>query len=441
MALTRSRRLRAPSTGAEHLERTSVYLILTAGAAGGLGTVFWLVAARLADESDVGAAVAASSLLIAAAFLSQLNVATALSRYLPAAGRHQGALVQRAYRVTVLASVLVGGLLIGIGLLRGGAIVDGGNLVLTLSLGLSVPVWVVFGLQDDILVTLRESRWIPLENVATTVAKFAILPLLVGVTGGGGILLAWTVPLVVAIVAVNAYLYRSVLPRLQAQTPESLLASAEIPGVGRFLSYALRDFPGAALQMLSLRLVPLLVLELGEPADGAYVGLPWTILTVAALVLAMLSRALLAELSQFDASIDELMRRTNRRILFGLLPAAFVGALFVGPVLSIAGSEYAARGTWILAAGVVGLVPAAFVECRLALLRFRLHVAWSGIFQSVQAVVMFAVSYVLVVVDQVQQLGLGFLVVSVVSALAVNPVAGLVERRSHADRVEPAAHG
>ncbi|WP_436794065.1 lipopolysaccharide biosynthesis protein [Actinospongicola halichondriae] len=417
---------RGPGTaGSGHLERSSIYVLLNTAATGALGTVFWLVAARFSDESDVAAAVAAASILISAAFLCQLNLPTGLSRFLPAAGADQESLVRRAYLVTLGASGVAALGVLGAGALRGGPVVDGGSTLLTVVLAVSVPVWVIFALQDGVLVTLRESKWVPVENVVTTLAKYALLPVCVGVGGGAGILIAWTAPALAGIVVVTWFLFRRVLPRLQ----QTLTGPATTGvAVGPLLAYSLRDFPGAALQLLSLRLVPVLVLELGNDGDGAYIGLPWTILTVAVLVLPMLSRALLSELSHDGAETDELMRRATRLVLWGLLPATALGALLVGPLLSVAGSEYADRGTVILAFGALGVAPAAYVECRLALLRFHHRVAHSGVFQSIQAVALLAAVVALLLTDHVRYLGVAFLAVNVVAALVVDPLTRFVLR-------------
>lgn len=446
---------RAPRVG--HLERSSIYVLLNTAATGSLGAVFWLVAARYSSEEDVAAAVAAAAILIGAAFLCQLNLPTALSRFLPGAGPHQTALVTRSYRASLGASVAIGAVVLAVGLARGGAVVEGGSLLLTVALAVSVPVWTIFALQDNVLVTLRESKWVPIENTVTTVAKYGLLPLLVGLGGGAGILIAWTGPSLAGVLVVTWYLFARVLPRSSAPSvpddaspdnagPDQVSPAQTGPvqtntdptgpdrtapaliGARPFFSYAMRDFPGATLQMLSLRLVPILVLELGEPADGAFIGLPWTVLTVAVLVLPMLSRALLSELSHDESAADSLMSRATRLVLFGMLPATAIGALFVGPFLSVAGAEYADRGTPILAWGALGLAPAAYVECRLALLRFQHRVLHAGIFMGVQAIALLVATFALILGDRVRDLGLAFVIVQVVAALTIGAFARAAER-------------
>ena len=404
-----------------HLQRSTVYVLLNTAATGALGTVFWLVAARYSNEDDVAAAVAAVSILIAVAFTCMLNIPTAISRFLPMAGRYRTTLVVRSYVIALVASALAGSAVVAVGLARGGAIVEGGSMLLTVVLALCIPVWVIFALQYGILVTLRESKWVPIENTVTTVAKYGLLPLCVGIGGGAGILIAWTAPALAGIVVITGFLFRNVLRREPPARPDE---NQPVVGVGPFMGYALRDFPGGLLQMFSLRAVPVLVLEFGAPGDGAFIGLPWTILTVAVLVLPMLSRALLSELSHDETQVDWLMKRASRLVIFGMFPATVVSVVFVGPVLTVAGSEYADRGAAILVYGILGLAPAAYVECRLALLRFRHQVVRSSVFQSTQALALLVATVSLLATDRVDMLGAAFLGVNLLAALSVNLVVG-----------------
>ncbi|MDP9074631.1 MAG: hypothetical protein M3N98_10745, partial [Actinomycetota bacterium] len=270
---------------ARHFERTTVYLIINTALSGGLGTLFWLVAARLYPADQVGPAVAAASLLLALAFGAQLNLPTALSRFLPTAGDTRRAMVWYCYRVSMAVGTLFGALLVGLTVLRGGTLFNGARLPLIIVLAISVPVWTIFAMEDSVLIAARRSGIVPIENATSTIAKFAVLPLCLAMAGGSGILFAWTVPTLVAIPIVNWIIFTRVLTRPATPAP--------MPARRQFVAYALRDFPGAVLYLFSLRLVPLIIVVVRSKADGAYIALPWTILMVAALALPALSRSLL----------------------------------------------------------------------------------------------------------------------------------------------------
>jgi O-antigen/teichoic acid export membrane protein len=265
-------------------------------------------------------------------------------------------------------------------------------------------------MQDSVMIAVRSSGIVPIENAVSTIAKFAVLPLGIGLAYGSGILLAWTVPTLIAIPAINYLIFTRILKKPSAPTRMSERR--------RFVSYALRDFPGAILYLFSLRLVPLLIVAGGNKLDGAYIGLPWTILTVAALALPTLSRALLAELSHADSDTQSLLVRANRLVLWLVLPAAVLSALLAHPVMRVAGGHYASRGAPVLAWGILGLVPAALVELQLALLRFRGAVTTCSIIQATRAITLVGGVVFLLHVGNASGIGIVLLVVNTCAAAA-----------------------
>jgi O-antigen/teichoic acid export membrane protein len=413
-----------------HLERSSASLLANTAFTGALGALFWLVAARLFPADQIGAAVAASSLLIALAFAAQLNLATALSRFLPGAGAQQRSMVFYAYRMGSLSAVAVGGVMALIAIARGGVLVDGWSPALIAALVLSLPVWVVFTLQDSVLVAVRRSEWVPIENTVASIAKLLVLPLCVGIGGGAGVLVAWTAPAIPLVLGVTVILVRRFLD----------------PGRERFtakrslMAYAVKDLPGSVMYLLSLRLVPLLVVQRIGPTAGAYIGVPWTILSVAAMVLPSLSRSLLAELSHDDVDQAVLLRRAVRLVFVVLAPCAVVGFVAAGPLLAIAGAPYEAFGQLVLAWGLLGMVPAALVECELAVLRFRNRVTFCTTAQILRAIALIASVVVLVEAGHSEYIGVAFFLVGVVTAAAVGLVMARPSLRSVA-RLVPLAVG
>ena len=157
-------RTRGATLPAAHLERSTAAVIVNTIVAGVLGATFWLVAAMLFDPSAVAAAIAASSILIACSFLAQLNLGTAFGRFLPGAGDDRRRLVFACYRLAMAVAAVFALVTVAIGVARGGSIVSGGDLTLTIVLAVSIPLWVVFALQDDALVALRRAHWLPIEN-------------------------------------------------------------------------------------------------------------------------------------------------------------------------------------------------------------------------------------------------------------------------------------
>ncbi|MGO9189503.1 MAG: hypothetical protein ACLP8X_13720, partial [Streptosporangiaceae bacterium] len=83
---------------------------LLANAAGTtlVGAVFWAVAAHLYSGETLGRSSALIAALILASSLAQLNLHSALPRFLPRAGRSAGRLITYSYGMSSLAALAVG---------------------------------------------------------------------------------------------------------------------------------------------------------------------------------------------------------------------------------------------------------------------------------------------------------------------------------------------
>ena len=400
-----------------HFQRATLFLVLNTGVTGVSGALFWLLAARYYDVRIVGPAVAASSLLLALAFAAQLNVSAAISRFLPGAGSRQRATLLSGYRTALLGAVLCALGVVVVGVLRHGEVVRGSGWTMTAVLAGTIPFWVIFALQDNALVSVRRSQWIPLENGLVTLAKYALLPLCAIPLGGAGILLAWVLPIAVAIPVVNAALFRRYLHS----------GTEPIQDRRGFVAFALRDMPGQVSILVAMRIVPLLVVEELGAREGAFIGLPWSILTVAALALPTLALSLLSELSREGADTQALRRRSTLLIGGVLFPGTVVAALLAHPVLQIASPEYANRGASVLAWGALGLAPGALVETRLAVFRAESRVWWASALQVLRSVALLGVIAVLVHRGDVSDFGIAFFGVNLGALLIVLLTARLLK--------------
>lgn len=398
------------------IERATVYVLANTAITGVLGSLFWLVAPRLFDEQVVAASVAASSLLIVLAFVAQLNMGTSLSRFLPNGGPCQRALVTYSYRLAIGLACLFAALVVLVGLQRGGSVVEGGDLGLTIALAVSLPLWAVFALQDSALIAIRRSHWLPVENGLTAVGRLVLLPIAGAIGATSGVLVAWTLPIVPAVGIVNLALYRRLLDRRTLPLPDPRVTAR----------YAMADLPGLTLTFVSLRLVPLFVVEMKGSSEGAHIGVPWSILVVAALALPAISQLAVAEMAHSEHSDAAMvLHRLRRFVLTVFVPGSVLGALAAPKVLALAGSRYAAQGSPVLVWGILGLIPAALVECELAALRFDRLMARASMIQSARAVLLMGGVAAVTIQDHVSLAGAVYTIVNVAAF-----VAALILRRS-----------
>lgn len=412
-------------THAPAIERATVYVLANTAITGVLGSLFWLLAPRLFDEQVVAASVAASSLLIVLAFVAQLNMGTSLSRYLPNGGPCQRSLLTYSYRLALGLACLFAAIVVAVGVGRGGSVIDGGDLGLTIALAVSLPLWAVFALQDSALISIRRSHWLPVENGLTAVGRLLVLPIAGAFGAASGVLVAWTLPIVPAVAIVNIALYRRLLDRRRLPFPNPRTAAR----------YAMADLPGLTLTFVSLRLVPLFVVEMKGSSAGAHIGVPWSILVVAALALPAISQLAIAEMAHSDhADAASVLHRLRRFVLTIFVPGAVLGALAAPKVLAFAGSRYAAQGSPVLVWGVLGLIPAALVECELAALRFDRLMARASMIQTARALLLMGGIAAVTIDDHVSLAGAVYTIVNVIAlagAYIVRHSGGRRSRRNH----------
>ena len=383
---------------------STMHVLFNTFATGALGAAFWIVAAQLFPERAVASAVGASSLLVVVSFIAQLNLATSLSRFLPGGGAKQRHMVTYSYQISVLCSVVAGAIVVLVGLARGGSVIEGGDIWLTAAIALSIPVWTIFALQDGALVAVRKAHWLAIENGSTAAAKIILLGLFIAIPGQAPILVAWTLPAVPAVLLVNRALYRGLLGTGERMEKPSTL-----------IRYAGFDMVGTSATLLSLRAVPLIVVETTAGNEAAYVGVPLSILTVAAVALMAVSRVVLAEMSHAPERSDEVAKRIHRFVMSLLIPGSIVAALLSYPALRFAGAEYATGGALVLAIGMLGLIPAADVESHFARLRYADRMTRVSVIQLIRVGVFLGFTAIGVVIERPELIGAAYAAANLVT--------------------------
>ncbi len=343
----------ATTAAPKGLFRTGHALILSSALTSGLGMVYWLIAAHEYSARDVGLNTAAISAMMFLSGASQLNLSSALTRFIPLMRRRAASLVRNAYCLTAaiagIASVIF---LVGIN-----------HWAPRLDFVESVParaiwfvaaamVWCVFVLEDSVLTAVRQAVWVPVENAGFAVAKIVLLIALAAALPTYGIFFSWTVAALVAIIPTNLLLFRRLLPRHRAGDAPS----HDIPR--RHLSkFVAGDYVGALLWLACVTLLPIVITDVVGPVATAYFSLSWNIALALYLASANMGASLVVEAAADDTKIGIYSYRTLVHTLGLILPVA--GVLLVGApeVLRPFGERYAAGGTTVLRLLALSAIP------------------------------------------------------------------------------------
>jgi O-antigen/teichoic acid export membrane protein len=328
------------------LARTSALLGINTLTAGGLGFLFWTIAARSLPAAEVGRASAYTAGIGLLVALAALGLPETLIRHLPHS-RTPRALVGRMAALSA-----------GVGALAGVAFLAvPAAAAVPLPLGLPVAIGItvsllLLGLANATLLAERRAPVIVAGSLATGIAKCAALLFALDASGA---VAAYGVGALAGVAVAAAVAYRGLPRRAEGADGDGL----------PLRGYALSNWAGGAASLLPLALAPSLLLERGGPEAAAYAAIPLLLLTFLTLPPAVVARTLFAEASRHPERTGPLARRGLVLAAAGSLCALAGAALFAPLVLSVFGEAYAAQGApllVLLAVASLVAVPNYFID-------------------------------------------------------------------------------
>jgi O-antigen/teichoic acid export membrane protein len=334
------------TTPGDRLVSSSLSLLLSNATGAVLGVVFWIIAAHRYSPQAVGNGSAEIAAMTLTATTVQFAPALVFNRFLYRSGTLAPRVVRIGYVFAIVAAAVGATVFL---LVSGRHPYILGGVVPKFTFIAAVMLWVMFSVEDAVLVGLREMKWIPLENTIFSLLKLGILVAIAGVLPKTGVFDAWITPLLLLIIPVNWLIFRRLLPRHAAAAnghnafPESRALRRQVLG----------EYAGT-LMVIGLGSLPslLVVRELGSEA-AAYFQTPWLVGTSLDFLVWTLSSALGSEVNarpdHGPASVRRLVRYSWQ---FGL-PLLLTMAAVAPFGLRILGPAYAAHGTrlllWLLA--------------------------------------------------------------------------------------------
>lgn len=330
------------STSASRLARDGPALVLSSGLTAVLTLGFWTVAAHLQDAATVGQAAAEIATITLVAGFAQLNLLGIFLRFLPTSGHLARRLVLIGYISIIVAALIGGYVFVGLGLDPGIRGIDG--VVRCAVFVAAIAAQAVFIVQDGVLTALGKATWVPLENLATTALRFAILLLPTAAVARFGIAGAWFIPMFAAVLVVNGFVLRSLsnAPRSPVAGPPSL------PPRREFAQFILAEYVNSLLTNTATFAPPLLVLHLIDASAAAYFNLPWLIVMTTQTLLWNVVMPFIAESARSPESVRALAGQT---VVIGLA-LVIVGTLVLlvaAPlILGLEGVDFSQAGAPVL---------------------------------------------------------------------------------------------
>jgi O-antigen/teichoic acid export membrane protein len=346
------------------LYRSSFALMLTTGFNGILGFAYWVLAARLYSAKAYGIGAGAISAMTLVSSLGWVGLQFVLLRYVPVAGRAQPRLVRLSYAAAIaIALVATGIFLAGFARLAGLGILTESPLTVLL-FAVSVAFWVVFSLQDPVLIGLRRAGWVPIENGAFGAIKAVLLVALAASASAWAILGAWVLGLIGLVVVINVALFGRLLRRDEAVAPR-------LPSQRQLIRFATGHHFVAVAAAIPDSLVTLLVLAfMRGAANASYYYSAWAVSFSIRLLAVNMSNALIVEGALAESKVRALVRQVSRLACVVVIPLVVVVVACAHPIMAAFGPQYTHAAN-LLRLFAVALIPFTIVNFVIAVERIQ----------------------------------------------------------------------
>ena len=320
------------------LTRSGYALLLSSLVTSGLGLAYWFGAARLYRASELGKGAGLVSAMLLVTSLSTAGLKRGLIRFIRTAGPSAPRLIGHVYAAGVALALLGAGLLLSgvfgrfeqLEVLQEGA--SGPVLMLV-----SVAVWAIFVLQDAALIGGRRATVVPLSNAAFSVAKIAVLALmlLLPVEQEWGLLLSWVIPGAAVAAAANWWALRGGL-RL-----EPVRSSTDPPTLRSVIRFTSADYVASVFWQGAVYLTPLIVLALAGSTANAHFYLAFQMAYAVFLISSNITDALVADGAADQRDLPAKVRQVGLQIAVLLVPAVGILVVAAPQVMGIFGPGYA----------------------------------------------------------------------------------------------------
>jgi O-antigen/teichoic acid export membrane protein len=329
-------------THRSQVARDGPALVLSSGLTAVFTLGFWAVAAHLHDAATVGRATAEIAAITLVAGFAQLNLLGVFLRFLPAAGHLARRLLLTGYVAMTVAAVIGGCVFVALGLDQG--FDGGGGAVEHTVFVAAIAAQAVFVVQDGVLTAFGKATWVPVENLATTAFRFAVLLVPIAAVAQFAIAGAWFVPVFAAVLVVNGIVLRRLSNALRSRAIEP----PSLPPRHELAQFIFAEYVNSLLTNAATFAPPLLVLHLVDASAAAYFNLPWLIIMTIQMLLWNVVMPFIVESARSPESARGLARQTIAIGLVLVVVGTLVLLLAAPLVLGVEGGGFAAAGTPLL---------------------------------------------------------------------------------------------
>jgi hypothetical protein len=417
---------------ADPLFRNAYALMVNGGLTGLLGLGYWTLGAVSYSDADVGRDWAEIQAIMFVGGVTMLNFL--LIRFIPQTARRTGLLVAGAYALGAVAAALLGlGFLLTLGLWGPSFRHLHGFWPGLWFIAMAVA-WNLFNQQEGVFTGLRRAGWVPVVNTLFGATKLVLLLALAAAFPHDGIVLSWFVPVMVALVPVNALIFGRLVPAHARANS----GRGDRPSYREIWRYLGGGYLGGLFQYAAISLIPVVVAAHIGSATNAYFQMAWALGMMLDLLALTLSLSLTVE-GSFDATVLTGSTRAALRRTYTLLVPVIALVVLCAPfALGILGHGYAAGGAGLLQVLAVATLPKALIELYCGVLRVRSRTRLIALLQGVRFLGVLGLVIAFIDPDRLTTIGFMVLGVNTAVAAAVYPA---LRRAAKGSGARPSATG
>jgi O-antigen/teichoic acid export membrane protein len=302
---------------------------------GGLGFVFWIIAARLFTPEQVGIGSALVSLINLIAGLSLLGLNIGIIKYLPTAERKNDK-INTVLIVTSMTAFLVSTIFIlGLSIFSPKLIFLKINIYFAFFFIFSMVILTASICFDSIFVAYRSTKYALIKGIIFSVTKIILLFLLIGY-GAMGIFGSWTIAAIFGILVAIMFLITKFDFKISFQYDVSILR--------KIFKFSFINYLAGLISSLPIFLLPLIIANNLGLESAAHYYIAMTIASILFMVPTATTQSLFAEGSHNEKLMKKHIGKSIKIVAYIVIPLMILTYLFGDYILLIFGKNYSIEG-------------------------------------------------------------------------------------------------
>lgn len=405
------------------------YLVMTSIITGLLGYVFWILVARFYSPGDVGLASASIAAMGLVAAFAHLGIGMGLIRFLPHSGENANAMINTAFTIGILISIVVAFIFLA------GLDYWSPALLFLRQNPIYLAAFVIFTVASNMLhitgnafVAERRAGFVVVQDLIFSLLKLSLPILLVAFFHSFGIFASWGIAQCI-VVLLCLFLF---LPRVQTGYRPFFTINKKI--VNDMMHFSFANYLSNLLWGVPTLVLPIMVVNLLGAEVNAYFFIAWTVASAPGIVSGALSTSLFAEGSYDEDGVGLNIWRSLKISCLTLVPTIILILVIADKLLLLFGSSYAENATTLLRILTISALPLTINIIYLAIKRVEKKLKVLVGLTAFTAAATLGLTYLLLPMMGINGAGIAWLATQGTIALVV--IADSLKRRGVAGRVK-----